>query len=268
MNNTYNFKNYFEHKTLDKVYGEPTTKTLHKLFKQLKRNACAVPSTVGGGQYCHLFMVITQREWDNLPGSIPVIPPQDPGPFALEGRQTAVEIAVNQKNHEEDKKKYNRYQALKRVLRNQIVTAIDPEYLDPIRCNLTDMVNQDIQEIIQFLQDTYGTMSVNEIEEETSKIKNFTYDPTKSINLLLTAVQEHADLLKIAGAELQDSQVVALAYFLISKYQLFQDALKSWNKLPTPKTWTNMKTRMRQEYQMLKEINALSIFIQQTSSTN
>ena len=121
------------------------------------------------------------------------------------------------------------------------------------------MVNQEIQEIIKFLQDTYGKMSVNEIEEETTKIKNVSYDPTKSINLLLTAVQEHADLLKIAGAELQDSQVISLAYFLISKYHLFQDALKTWNQRPNPKTWDDLKMHMRQEYQMLKEINALSI---------
>ena len=259
MTTTYDFENYFEHKTLDKVFGEPTTHSLHQLFKQLKRNARSVPSTLGGGQYGHLFMVLTPEEWTALPESTPVIPPEDPDPFALQRGTPAVEIAVNQKTHEEEKKKYNKFQALKRILRNQLVSAIQPEYLDPIRCEITDMVNEEVPEIIKFLQNAYGKMSVNEIEEETARIRNFAYDPTTSINILLTAIQKHADILKIAGAELRDTQIQTLAYYLLNKYDLFRDALKAWNKVPTPKTWDMMKTHMRSEYNMLKEVNALSI---------
>ena len=166
---------------------------------------------------------------------------------------------MEQKNYDETKKKYNRFQALKRTLRNQLVEAIDPEYLAPIRCNLTDMINLETTEIMQFLQDSYGKMTVNQVEEETQAIKNFTYDPSKSINILLTAVQEHADLLKIAGAEMSDTQIQSLAYLLIGKYKIFQDALVAWNKLPQPKTWETMQTHMRDEYQMLKDVNAITI---------
>ena len=100
------------------MYGEPTTKTLQKLFKQLKRNTRSVTSPLGGGQYGYLSMVVTPQEWDQYPGTTPVIPPQDPGPFVLGGRVTASEIAIEQKNYDEAKKKYNKHQALKRILRN------------------------------------------------------------------------------------------------------------------------------------------------------
>ena len=93
------------------MYGEPTTKSLQKLFKQLNRNARSITPTLGGGQYSHLFMVITEDEWENLPDTTPVV--QDPGPFALKVLLNASEITVNQKNHDNEKKKYNRYQALK-----------------------------------------------------------------------------------------------------------------------------------------------------------
>ena len=67
METTHDFGNYFEHQKLDKVYGEPTTKTLQKLFKQLKRNARSVNSLLGGGQYGHLFMVVTLKNGHNTP---------------------------------------------------------------------------------------------------------------------------------------------------------------------------------------------------------
>ena len=50
MDAAYNFDNFFEHKTLEKIHGEPTTRSLQKLFKQLKRNARGVPSILGGTQ--------------------------------------------------------------------------------------------------------------------------------------------------------------------------------------------------------------------------
>ena len=104
METTHDFTNYFEHKKLEKVYGEPTTKTLQKLFKQLKRNARSVTSSLGGGQYGHLFMVVTPAEWAQYPGTTPVVPPNNLGPFVLGGRVTASEIAMEQKNYDESKK--------------------------------------------------------------------------------------------------------------------------------------------------------------------
>ena len=50
---TYNIPDYrtkyFEHKDLDKVYGQPTIDTIVKLLKQSKRNAQSVPTTLGAG---------------------------------------------------------------------------------------------------------------------------------------------------------------------------------------------------------------------------
>ena len=74
--------------------------------------------------------------------------PQDPGQFALAGVVTASQIAVAQKAHEDNIKKYNKHQALKRILRNQLVSAIEPAYLDPIRYPTTDMINKEITEIM------------------------------------------------------------------------------------------------------------------------
>ena len=265
----YNFEDSFEHKTLDKILGEPDARSLQKLFRQLRRNARSLASTLGGGQYGHLFMVLSQEEWDTLPESTPVVPSADPGEFTLVRRPLAAEIAMRKEAHDKAKKRYNKYQALNRILRNQLIAAVEPAYLDPIRCELTDMVTEPISEIIKFLQTTYGKMSVNQIEDAITTIKNFTYDPASSINILLTAVQNHTELLKIAGAEMTDAQIQALAYYLINKYQIFKDALIAWNKKPAgDKNWNTMKEHMRKEYQLLRDVNALTIQDSMLHTTN
>ena len=49
---------YFETKELTKVHGTPTVDTILKVYKQLKRNAQCVPTTLGGGQLGYLWIVL------------------------------------------------------------------------------------------------------------------------------------------------------------------------------------------------------------------
>ena len=42
---------YFEYKTLTNINGRPTLDKLILVFKQLKRTAQRVPTTLGGGGY-------------------------------------------------------------------------------------------------------------------------------------------------------------------------------------------------------------------------
>lgn len=46
---------YFEHKDLDKIYGQPTIDTILTLLKQGKRNGLSVQTTLGGGQLGYLW---------------------------------------------------------------------------------------------------------------------------------------------------------------------------------------------------------------------
>ena len=67
---------------------------------------------------------------------------------------------------------------------------------------------------------------------------------------------------------MKDSQIQALTHYLINKYQIFKDALISWNKFTGVKNWNAMKNHMRKEYQLLKDVNALTIQNSILNATN
>ena len=50
---------YFQHPVLTKVHGEPTYDALQQIATQVKANAAAVPSQLGGGNHGHLGLVYT-----------------------------------------------------------------------------------------------------------------------------------------------------------------------------------------------------------------
>ena len=49
----------FEHPNLSKIVGVPTYETLHLLHNEIKSNAMAVHSNLGGGQHGYLRLVIS-----------------------------------------------------------------------------------------------------------------------------------------------------------------------------------------------------------------
>ena len=72
---------YFENKTLTKVHGLHKIDTILEVFKQLKRNAHRVPTTLGGEQFGYLFLVHKAITYAAIHIATAITRPKDPGPF-------------------------------------------------------------------------------------------------------------------------------------------------------------------------------------------
>ena len=58
-----NIVSKFEYKTLNRIHGEPLLNTVLQLYNQLKRNAQRIPTTLGGGQYGYLALVVKPADY-------------------------------------------------------------------------------------------------------------------------------------------------------------------------------------------------------------
>ena len=68
---------YFEHKDLDKIYGQPKIESILTLLKQCKRNAQTEPTTLGGGQLGYLWFLLKGADYNAISGTFPSIRPVD-----------------------------------------------------------------------------------------------------------------------------------------------------------------------------------------------
>ena len=170
---------YFECKTLTKIHGKPTMDSILQVYKELKRNAQQVPTTLGGGQLGYLALVLSETAYAAIPGAAAFLRPTDPGPFTLTQNPTppvtrnnpnpvpppltASDISVQKSAYDELKRLYNECQAVELTLRNQLVKAVEPEYLQALRNTSTDMIIGTIPTIISYLIRVYGKMSKLEL---------------------------------------------------------------------------------------------------------
>ena len=258
---------YFEHKDLNKIYGQPNIVSICKLFKQGKRNAQCVPTTLGGGQTGYLFLYIKPATFRTIPGTTAVIRPTDPGVFTPTSPNgvrapplTAAEIATQKLAHDELKRHYNEAQAVETALRKQITDAIEEEFLQPLRNPTTDMIQCTIPDIFEFLRTTYGKLSAVQLKEKENEIDQLIYDPSCNVDTIFNKIQDFQDICVMIGNGKTDTQLVTYAYLIFQKTGIFMEGLKSWNARPTPdKTFVNLKMHMQREYLDLQEVGGLTV---------
>ena len=265
---------YFEYKTLHKIHGQPTLESLVIIFRQLKRNAQSVPTTLGGGQLGYLALILPPTTYNSIPNSAPFVRPTDPGLFSLSAPAgvatrtgagavvtlTAADITTQKIAHDERKRQYNETQAVENALRNQLTNAIDGDYLRPLRNIHTDMISHSLEDIFTFLRTTYGKITTSELKAKESEVDALVYDPSTNVETIFNHIQDFQDICGLLNKAKTDTQLVDTAYLIFQKSGLFRDSLIRWNKLPDPaKKFNDFKIFMRSEYLDLQEVGGMTL---------
>jgi len=249
----------FEYKSLDKIHGAPTIDSLLRIFRQLKRNAQYVTTTLGGGQLGYLGLILSDDAYKAIPNSAPFVRSVDPGLLIITTSKKD-DTVQQQVDHNETKHNYNECQAVEQALRKQLIEAIPAEYLDSLRNTDTNMINDSIPDIISYLQTNFWRVADQELSDKEDEVKNFSYDLSTPVDSVFNRIKAFLDLCILTGNDKTDRQLVQLAHLMFNKTKAFMDSLKAWNlKLLPDKTFANFKLHMREEHHALRQVGALTI---------
>ena len=161
---------------------------------------------------------------------------------------------------------YNECQAVEQALRNQVIDAIPPEYLDSLRNSDTDMINCSIPDLITFLQTNYCRITDQELSDKEDELKATVFDPQQPVDLIFNKIKLFSDLCTMTGNTKTDRQLVQLGYLIFNRTRAYMDALKVWNAKPqADRTYLHFQTHLRNEFHALRQVGALRI---QDSSVN
>ena len=248
---------HFEKAELTPICGEPTYSTLERLLKELKANASTVHSNLGGGAHGHLGLVISPASYRHLsatpftrpafPGTAAVIPP---GSTQHAARTLRIQF-------DEALRVYHEVENVDKALKQQIVQAIEPKYLDAVRNRTSDTITIPVFEVMEHLFNTYSEITPETFQTKEQEVKALTFDPnTDSIDSLYKEIDDLVDLSGRAGVPMTPEQSVTIAYVILWRCGVLKDYLKTWNARPAAeKTWLNFKPHFRdglKEYRNLR----------------
>jgi len=140
---------HFEYPSPTPIRGEPTADSLIVLRNQLKANARSVPSNLEGGALGHLGLVLSPNDYA-LISNVPFVRPTHPGTLTIR-HGTSRNTATNMRDHHmEQLRVFTEVNAVDQALIQQIVQAIEPEFLTAMRNRTSNSINKPVYEVLEF----------------------------------------------------------------------------------------------------------------------
>eukprot|EP00957_Ditylum_brightwellii_P201670 15326693-Ditylum_brightwellii.AAC.1 len=170
----------FVHRPVDKMFGEPTYKSIKHLQNQLICNAFTLESTLGGGsnslaglvEFPQVYLLQTGHHFVRPPnsGEAPTYPP-----MVTNAQQAAIKTT-----HKINLKNYKCCQHMNLLLKNDVETCIDTMWFAGIHLDMYGFGNPACMDIIQYLYQMHGQISLDKITTNIQCL-NTPADPTKPI---------------------------------------------------------------------------------------
>ena len=244
---------YFQHPSLTKITGDPTYSSLAKLEQECKANGKSVNSTLGGGLQGHLGLVCTALTYDRVsPGIafdrplLPVLPDLT--------NSTASQIAAARQLYQDDLDIFQACNLIERTIIQQINTALDPDCLADLIDDETGLLEGSIPEILQSLFDTYGDITSQTLAAAKATVENTTYDHTRPIVNVFTAINDYANMAEAAHSAETPSQLINIGLIIITKSTIFSSDIRKWHdKTINDKTWPNFKEHFKIAQKAIKK---------------
>ena len=263
---------YFQFETLTAIRGEPDFESILKLNNEIKANAQSVPTTLGGGNHGLLGLVITPEEYA-LVSNVPFTREPHPGPLTFPPGTTALQSKVHEDAHKKRFHLYNACVGVEKALIQQLVKAVEEDWLTPLRNQTTNALQGTIPDIVAYLFTTHGDISPESLIKREQQVKTMEYRPdTEPVDKVFTEVTQLIDYASAAGAPYTRPQTLNIAYVILKNTRVFNNAIKAWNRLiratPNQATWANFKRHFRESYKELKEVEELRVGDTQFNSAN
>ena len=249
----------FEFPTLTKIHGEPTFEGVRRLHKELMVNAQTVHSDLGGGAHGHLGLVLSPARYA-LISNTAYNRPNHPGPLVIPAGTTQHIARTMKDQHTERLRVFREVMGVEQALKQQVVTAVEPQYIEALRDPTTGRIQAPVSDVIRHLFQVYGKVTPQALYEQEQKVQQMVYDPQHPIDGVFTAVDDLVNFSEAAQTPYTQAQCINLAYLIINRTGYFQRWIIDWNEKPqVQKTWTNFKIHFRQAHQELKETTNLQV---------
>ena len=221
----------FTVKHLPKIDGEPTYESINQWMQLLYANAATLPTTLGGGRYGHIVMIMQPALYATL-STVAYNTPTDPGPLPI-FRRTDTDQARQETSNEfyENKRVFENHFNMDQALKLLIIEAIDAVYIDERRDRYTAFLNVSARDLMNHLLHRYGKITATDMKENKQKMEE-PIDTSEPIDKYFKRIDDCAQFATDANTAFTTEQILQTAYYAIKTTGLYTDACKEWRRKP------------------------------------
>ena len=143
-----------------------------------------VHTTLGGGAYGHLGLVLTEVQYAQVHNTQEYIRPQHLGALNIPNTATQYQIAILLEQHQENFRLFREVIAVERALIQKIVAAIDPKCSGALRNSITNKITRMIPEIFTHIFDTYGDITTEDLTTFRTRLEGLRYPANEQLDII------------------------------------------------------------------------------------
>ena len=112
----------------------------------------------------------------------------------------------------------------------QIIEAIDKKYPAALRNPIIRQITPLVLAILEFLQNNYGRITPQQLDDKTTTVKSMIYDPAQPIDIIFNAINDLVEYARAAKSELTQNQTINLTPVILSRQRIFKDNIWAWKR--------------------------------------
>jgi hypothetical protein len=167
-------------------------------------------------------MISPLNAWEN---------PEFPGraPTSIEGGGTSAQISAAKHRWEEATTDFKTYNTVQSALKKQIITVIEPMYIDILNDDLVGFANTTSRDMFDHLFLSYGSITAVDIEQNFENIRK-AWDPQQPVETLFKQIQDYVDFAEAGGVAIGAAQKLSSAYSKILKSGKLNSDCRKWDE--------------------------------------
>jgi hypothetical protein len=153
-----------------KIHGQPTSHDLTILEQDIIAILANIPTTLGGGNYWHVGIIMEPTEYSTMSRGINFADPINPG-FYPATLATNAAVGTRAKAEAEHSELINQYKIFKGVhlgTKDLILEAVENEYLIKIEHETLGFLNKTPRQMLKHLLDSGGALNFADTKKTSS----------------------------------------------------------------------------------------------------
>ena len=127
-----------------------------------------------------------------------------------------------QDQHTERMRIFREVSGVENALKQQIVAAVEPQYIQALQDQTTGRLNGTIAEVMKHLFQIYSRVTPQVLFEQEQKVHQMVYDPQHPIDGVCTAIDDLANFTEAAQTPYLQPKCINLAYRILNRTSMFQ----------------------------------------------
>jgi hypothetical protein len=210
-------------------HNTPTPDAVRLLRRELYANAQAIPTTLGGGQFGHLGLIMPDAEFSTLsptPYALPILPP-----LPIYDGATAVARDAMKDAYKTAMDTYVEAHAIQNHLKALILKAVPNLYISEFDDATMGYATTTPKQLLAHLIGTYGCITAKELEANLERIMA-NWNPDTPIETVFTNGTKCRQFAADGGDPISDKAYVRILVKIFRASGVLDKAVADWERKP------------------------------------